>query len=200
MRVTTKQFFWLGLVAAILAGGAIDAAVQDDGADTSAKAGSRARASAEPSPTPSSQPPGTPSPVPSQTSSSADDEPEEICYPLQTLEPLPRITLVVDPQTGRRTLKEIHEDKKDEKPPEPVCIPMHQPSYGYPYSYQPPGFSGVAPTNAPGYPPGFGSGYGSEGTTGKDRRVPITTDRGGMPDLAPTVPRAPAVRVPAFIP
>ena len=201
MREETKWAFGLGLAAAIVASGAIDAAMQDDGAsDTSAKAGSGARASTEPSPTPSSEPPATPSPTPTpaQASAAADDEPDEICYPVQTLEPLPRITAVVDPRTGVKTFKETYEDTE---PPEPVCVSLYSPSYNYPYSYSPPYSSQVLPTNAPGYGPGFG-GAGSGSGTGweKDRRVPIMTGRGGMPDFAPTVPRPPAPRVPAFIP
>lgn len=198
MRVEMKSAFWLGLVAAIVASGAIGAVTEDEeGADTSAKAGPRARVSAEPTPTPSSEPPATPSPGPTP-SSAADDEPDEICYPLATLEPLPRITAVVDPRTGLKTFKETYEEREQ---PEPVCIPTYQPSYsGYPYSYSPPYHSSqVVPTNAPGYGPGFG-GSGSGAAGEKDRRVPITTDRGGMPDFAPSVPRAPAPRVPAFIP
>jgi hypothetical protein len=199
MRVEKTTTFMVGLLVATFASGVIYAATDDAEGQGSAQARPPARSSPEPTPTPSSAPPDTPSPTPTPTEdpASADDESYTSCVPTYHV-PLPKFSPVVDPETGLTTFKETYET------PDPVehedCVPGYGP-WSYDSSHSFPGSSWqTQPTNAPGYyPPGFGDGA-SETGTGKDRRVPITTDRGGPPDLAPTVPRAPVARVPAFIP
>lgn len=198
MRVDRMTAFVVGLAAATVTSGLLDA-VMEDGEGPSAQARA-ARSSAEPAPTPSTESPDTPSPTPTPTlteePASADEDPGGTCVPMYHV-PLPEWSPVVDPKTGLTTFKKSYET------PEPVeyehCLSDYRTSYDYSYSLPDTAWQNNPPTNAPGYPPGFGDS-GSEAGTERDRRVPITTERGGMPDLAPTVPRAPAPRVPAFIP